>query len=274
MKNEKKDNSNVLMVVGCIFILLAGGICVIKAWDYLPLAAKQACLFGVAMFGLGSSFVLFSKDRLHKTESALFYIGNAFLGYFFLSVMDSVYSEDVFGIWEKSFVISLVLFITVAIKLAVKKSVVEYIAGAVLLNWMVFSGYSLLELGKAVCACMIVSVGFVVCGISYVMKNSFRETKIAGEVIKVALLVQEIVVIYYLMFSGLLWSETESIADKVCSASALCGGIALCVCICMYLKDEGLQSAQFWLDFVLILILVCYNLVESDLIITISSSVT
>ena len=121
MKNEKKDNSNVLMVVGVIFILLAGGICVSKAWDYLPLAAKQACLFGVAMFGLGSSFVLFSKDRLHKTESALFYIGNAFLGYFFLSVMDSVYSEDVFGIWEKSFVISLVLFITVAIKLAVKK---------------------------------------------------------------------------------------------------------------------------------------------------------
>ena len=275
MNNEKKNNSNVLMVVGVIFILLAGGICVSKAWDYLPMIVKQGCLFLVAMFGLGGSYVLFHKDRLHKTENALFYIGNAFLGYFVLSVMNSVFCSESFRVWEKSCVILLVLLITVVIKLAVKKSVMEFVAGAVLLYWLVSSVHSLLEVERSVYACMLMSAGLLVCGLSYVMRNSFLEGKRSEKVIRNMLLVEEFVVYCQLLISVLLVSETESTGEKLCLGIALFEGMAMAVCILMQKKDETLQSVQFWIIMMLILLLVCYNnSLESELIVTIISSVT
>lgn len=274
MNNQKKDHSNVLMVLGVIFILMAGGVCVSKAWNYFPLVVKQGCLFGVAMFGLISSFVLVSKKRLYKTECALFYIGNAFHGYFFLSVINSVYSENGCGTWEKAFVISVVLLIPVVIKLAVKKSIVEFGVGAFLLNFLMFSGYSVMRVGNAVCACMFALAGLIVCGISYVMKDSFRENKVSGDVIRIILLVQEAVVCYQLFFSVMFLSGTESIGEKVCLGVALFEGIALGIYMFMQLQEEGLQSVQFWINVMLILILVCYNnVLGSDLIVTIISSV-
>ena len=275
MNNQKRNHSNVLMVVGVIFILMAGGVCVSKAWNYFPLVVKQGCLFGIAMFGLSSSFVLVCKNRLHKTESALFYIGNAFLGYFFLSVMDSAYSGDGCGTWEKSYIISLVLLIPVAIRLAVKKSIVEFVVGAVLLNWLMFSGYSLMEVGNSVCACMFALAGLIVCGISYVMKDYFRESNVSGDVMRIILFAQEAVVCYQLLFSVLFVSGTESIGEKICLGVALFEGIALAIYMFMQLEEEAMQSVQFWIIVMLILILVCYNnVLESDLIVTIVSSVT
>lgn len=275
MNNEKKYSSNVLMIVGVLFILLAGSVCVSKAWDYLPLVVKQGCLFVVAMVGLGSSYVLTSKNRLHKTDSALFYIGNGFLGYFILSVTDSIYSGDDFGFWEKSCLVTFVILILVAIKLAVKKSVVEFVVGVVLLNWLVCSGYYHIEAGRSVYACMYVVVGFLVCSLSYVMRDSFRESRIAGQVIRNTLLVQESIVCWQLLISVLLASGTESTGAKLCQGIALFGGFAMAAYLFILGKEESLQSAQYWIIMMLILLLVCYNhYLESDLIATIGSSVT
>lgn len=275
MNNEKKYSSNVLMIVGVLFILLAGSVCVSKAWDYLPLVVKQGCLFVVAMVGLGSSYVLTSKNRLHKTDSALFYIGNGFLGYFILSVTDSIYSGDDFGFWEKSCLVTFVILILVAIKLAVKKSVVEFVVGVVLLNWLVCSGYYHMEAGRSVYACMYVVVGFLVCSLSYVMRDSFRESRIAGQVIRNTLLVQESIVCWQLLISVLLASGTENTGAKLCQGIALFGGFAMAAYLFILGKEESLQSAQYWIIMMLILLLVCYNhYLESDLIATIGSSVT
>lgn len=275
MNNEKKYHSNVLMVVGVIFILLAGAVCVSKAWNYLPLVVKQGCLFVVAMAGLGSSYALTRKDRLHKTDSALFYIGNGFLGYFLLSVMGSVFGEDWFGFWKKSCIVTLVILILVGMKLAVKKSVVEYVAGVLLLNWLVCSGYYAMKVDRSVYAFLYVLVGLLVCGISYLMRASFRESRTAGKVIRKMLLVQESIVCWQLMISVLLVSGNASIGEKLCLGIALFGGFAMAAYLFMQREKEALQSVQYWIIMMLILLLVCYNhYLESDLIATIGSSVT
>lgn len=57
--------------------------------------------------------------------------------------------------------------------------------------------------------------------------------------------------------------------------SCIVEGIALAIYMFMQLEEEAMQSVQFWIIVMLILILVCYNnVLESDLIVTIVSSVT
>ena len=89
------------------------------------------------------------------------------------------------------------------------------------------------------------------------------------------LLVQESIVCWQLLISVLFTSGTESAGERLCQGIALFGGFAMAAYLFIMGKKESLQSAQYWIIMMLILLLVCYNhYLESDLIATIGSSVT
>ena len=86
-ENQKNHISTLLMVVGVIFIVVAGSIFVTTAWKYLPELAKQCCLL-VAAGGLFASSKMVAKGgKLGKTEIALYYLGTAFLGFFVVALL-------------------------------------------------------------------------------------------------------------------------------------------------------------------------------------------
>ena len=91
MENNKKSQiTTFLMVVGVIFILVAGTIFVTKAWAYLPEIGKQILLLMVTGGMFAGSAKLSKSGELKKTECALFYLGVAFLGFFAIAVMGGI----------------------------------------------------------------------------------------------------------------------------------------------------------------------------------------
>lgn len=91
---EKKQISIFLMVVGVVFIVIAGGIFVTTAWKYLLESGKRMLLFG-SMVGLFTASVKVSGNpKLKRTERLLFYLGVVFTGFFTLSVMTGLFGQD------------------------------------------------------------------------------------------------------------------------------------------------------------------------------------
>ncbi len=76
----------IMMVIGVLFVLVAGGIFVRTAWHYLPETAKQMLLLVTSGCCFGGAYVVSGKENLKKTEPALFYLGTAFLGYSVISL--------------------------------------------------------------------------------------------------------------------------------------------------------------------------------------------
>lgn len=89
-RNQKGQISTFLMVVGVICIVVAGGIFVTTAWKYMPELAKQLCLLLAAGGLFAGSHVLAKSGRLRKTETALYYLGVAFTGFFIISILGGI----------------------------------------------------------------------------------------------------------------------------------------------------------------------------------------
>lgn len=85
---ERKNSSVFLMVVGVVFVIMAGGIFVTTTWNYLPEWGKDILLL-LTSLGLFAGSVKAEKcGNLDKTEKVLFYLGTAFTGFFTISVMN------------------------------------------------------------------------------------------------------------------------------------------------------------------------------------------
>lgn len=85
---ERKNSSIFLMVVGVVFVILAGAIFVTTTWRYLPEWGKDVLLL-LASLGLFAGSVKAEKcGNLDKTEKVLFYLGTAFAGFFTISAMN------------------------------------------------------------------------------------------------------------------------------------------------------------------------------------------
>lgn len=85
--NQKNAISKLLMMVGVVFILIAGSIFVTTAWQYLPEWGKQLCLALAAAGLFAGSQVAAKKENLHIAETALYYLGTAFVGFFMISIL-------------------------------------------------------------------------------------------------------------------------------------------------------------------------------------------
>lgn len=90
----ERDNQNkismLLMAVGVLFIVIAGSIFVMTAWQYLPEFMKQVVLCAVSAGLFMGAHAASQKESLPKTETALFYLGTAFLGFFILSILGGI----------------------------------------------------------------------------------------------------------------------------------------------------------------------------------------
>lgn len=135
-KKQKNIMVTVIMVVGVIFILTAGCIFVRQAWQYLPDIVKQGCLFLVAVGSLVGSFLVGRTKGLQKTEQALFYIGDAFLGYFTLSVSGYGWIAKIFGLnlAIRLFLAVLIMMLPMILRFILEKRLIDYSVSVVFAN--------------------------------------------------------------------------------------------------------------------------------------------
>lgn len=118
MDKNKNMMAGFLMLVGVIFILIAGGVFVTTAWAYLPEFVKQCFLLVLTAGFFGVAVYLYKREKLPKTELALYYLGVAFCGYCSISLLGGCH----FPIWGQEdagrlLLASLVMLVPVAYRL-------------------------------------------------------------------------------------------------------------------------------------------------------------
>ncbi len=139
-KKQKNLISIFLLVVGVVFILVAGGIFVTTAWKYLPMLVKQLALLVVAGGMFGGSYILAKNEKLGWIAETLFHLGNAFVGFFVIAVMGGVVENGVVGNAFKVMVASGTMSTLVGLKLMVKKSSFDFAAASLLVDTLLISG--------------------------------------------------------------------------------------------------------------------------------------
>lgn len=87
MNKNKNVMAGFLMLVGVVFILIAGGVFVTTAWAYLPEFMKQFFLMVLTVAFFGVAAYLYKREKLPRTEFALYYLGVAFCGYCSISLL-------------------------------------------------------------------------------------------------------------------------------------------------------------------------------------------
>lgn len=134
---EKKQISVFLMVVGVVFIIIAGGIFVTTAWRYLPESGKRMLLFA-SIVGLFAASVKTSRNpKLKRTERLLFYLGVVFTGFFTLSVMAGLFEQDKIFFSVNAFymlVADLVMLMPVLFRLVICKRGFEFSVAAIIMD--------------------------------------------------------------------------------------------------------------------------------------------
>lgn len=139
--NKKNLISTFLLAVGVIFILVAGGIFVTTAWQYLPEFMKQLALLVVAGGMFAGSNVVSKRLGLHKISSTLYYLGVAFVGFFTVAIMGGVVREQ--GFVEANALKMLAacgaMLIPVSANLLRKNSVVACVIEALLVDGVILS---------------------------------------------------------------------------------------------------------------------------------------
>lgn len=147
-QRNKNQISTLLLVVGVIFILVAGGIFVTTAWQYLPEFAKQLTLLVVVAGLFAGSHKASQSDKLRKSEMALFYLGVAFTGFFVLAAMGGLVDGILYQRLNefKMLTASLVMLIPVGLRLWIRKKGFEYSVAVVLIDGCLFWLTSALEL--------------------------------------------------------------------------------------------------------------------------------
>ena len=84
---SKIKNTTILMVMGFIFVAVAGIIFATSTWKYVPLVGKQIILAGIST---GLYVLSFKVNKLEKTKTILFYLATVFLGFFSYSLFWSI----------------------------------------------------------------------------------------------------------------------------------------------------------------------------------------
>lgn len=266
---EKKQKNSIvtfMMVVGVIFILTAGCIFVRQAWAYLPETVKHICLLGVALGSLAGSVLVGKSDVLRKTEAALFYIGDAFLGYFILSVTAGIMMSVSPGtnLALRLFIATLSMMVPVVFRLVNKQSVVDYGVSVGMANLAVIFALVGLEstLSAYVVSMAVMTLGLMMANF-YVMKNDgfSQHVKICA---KVCYLVQEVYTLCWMIIFSFL------IELDILNASVNFAFVVIAFCIVLsalicYDKEEGTQIVQIIAACVLMGNMLLFNLLCGEI---------
>lgn len=246
---EKKQKSSIvsfMMVVGVVFILTAGCICVKQAWQYLPDAVKQVCLLGVAIGSLAGSVFAGKNEILKKTETALFYIGDIFLGYFFFAVTseNGIMSMCEMEMAKRLLWCTLIMIVPVLVKFVCTRQVSELTIFSVMMNAGIVFFMSCVEADFDVYVLSISFVGCILLAGLYLMKESgefdekvmicskvifmvqeiFAAICLAGSCFGNAIFIREILVtenasflllILCVVLSGIIWYDEKEIGNNL-----------------------------------------------------------
>lgn len=208
-KKEKNIIITSMMVVGVIFILVAGCIFVRQAWRYIPDWMKQSSLLGIAVICLTGSVLIGIYTNLKKTENALFYIGDVFLGYFTLSVTGVDILQIILRIsFQYRFGLAvLAMLIPVLVRLFIKSAIADYVLSVIMMNLELMILFLLSENANVGAYVLGLSVVTIILNIARKLLQNYRE-KSSGLVVcsKVCGLMQEIITIAW--FVGICIMKT------------------------------------------------------------------
>lgn len=141
MEKKQKDLISILLlVVGVIFILVAGGIFVTTAWKYLPVFAKQLALLVVAGGMFGGSYLLGKNEKLGWISETLFHVGNAFVGFFVIAVMGGMVENGTEGNAFKVMTASGTMAMICGVKQVFKKSAFDFATLSLLVDAVLIGG--------------------------------------------------------------------------------------------------------------------------------------
>ena len=219
---EKKQKNSIvtfMMVVGVAFILVAGCIFVRQAWKYLPEVAKQFCLLAVAAGSFTGSVFAGRTKLLKKTETALFYIGDVFLGYFILAVTGGTAVTELLDLKMATRLLAatLTMMIPMVVKLIWKQKIYDYAVTVVMANLAVIFAHISVEAKFSVYTMMMAVLTVILLVISQIITKRTDCSNGLKVCTKVCFMVQEIytvlgiVLISFLLELGVLDMSTSSI---------------------------------------------------------------
>lgn len=136
---ERKNSSIILMVVGVVFVILAGAIFVTTAWRYMPEWSKVVLLLLTSLGFFGGSAKA-SKEEMEVTENVLFYLGTAFAGFFAMAATGGLDNGDTVMNAIRMMIANFVMLIPVTVKLMFKKKAFDFNVLVVLESGILFFG--------------------------------------------------------------------------------------------------------------------------------------
>lgn len=229
MEQEKRNQmSSFLMVVGIIFIVVAGTVFVSTSWQYLSATGKQGILFlSTVLLFLGSAGMA-NKGLMKKTETAFYYLGTSCLGLFTLSVCGEImqtgktggYGEYVGIGWitEAIVIASIVMILPVVLRFVRRRTAFDFVMMALLADWILLwvtiaGEYDWLG------ACVISAVSLSAYAIADYLRERWQRENRGVELAFIVLfilhgiqfVVHNLIVIYNL---GLPWIDDEVVTMK------------------------------------------------------------
>lgn len=244
---ETKKNNQVtsfLMVVGIIFIVVAGTIFVSSTWGYLPDPLKFIILLAVGSGLQLGAHSLRKKDTLKKTESALYYLGSSFFAFALYMVCKSIP------------VASIAALIPVSIRFIKERKTFDFVMTALLADWIVLWFQLKSDFG-VVGICTMSSIVLCIYSLLDVYRNRWQENKRSIEVAFTVFYMLHIVgyvvrsLVVFFIGAFLISSEMEYLLTLVIMAAFL---VAITTIHYMDRKSTFLRVLQslamYWLTFI------------------------
>lgn len=128
MDKNKNQISTCLMVLGVIFIVIAGSVFITKAWGDMSYELKLGILAVISVVMLSTSVLLSYKDILKKTATALYYIGVAFAGFFttLLLIETTTLTQAYNGDEAIVLIVSLIVGALILFRFVFSRNVIEF----------------------------------------------------------------------------------------------------------------------------------------------------
>ncbi len=86
MKN-KKQMTLCILCVGVFLVIVASILFATTTWQYLPTLVKMSILAGLSACGYVGAEVLYYRERMPKTQTALYYLATTFMGLFVIMLL-------------------------------------------------------------------------------------------------------------------------------------------------------------------------------------------
>lgn len=263
MQKRKIDGFTVMMVLGVLFILVAGAICVGRAWGYLPDVAKVLMMGSISVGALCASYIVMKKNNMRATEEALFCIGEGFTGYLAVLLCE-IFGNGSVLVEKESFIFSVVMLCPAVVKYLTTKRKTTFVSIFIILDVSIWAAMIDFHLKLSVYILLNMVVLILIYASMQFMKNEFEESKILKTIMLCLLYAQQGVMVMMFVISILVDRQ-----DVICSV--LIYGIMMVLAIweCQKKENNDLNMTQSIYAVSLTVMIGLYNLIQADVVETI-----